>query len=130
MKETEDMLNLISDIDPSKIKGRFNKAFRILRQLMVTEADNICGKCHRRHREDKLTIHHIDGCAINWARSNLVVYCLWCHSRSHGRPIRRKFPKPTISKLYNSYTLAHPRVHETKTERFERWRQALEEVRN
>jgi len=129
MELTADMINLTSEIIPEKIEGSIGKAFTILRKQLIQEVDNHCAMCRRVYSSPNLRVHHIDGCALNWARHNLLIACKTCHHKVHGHFIRPEHKAFTADELRQSYLDAHPRENsESKTVRFEKWRKALEEV--
>ena len=111
-------------IDPLKIKGNSSVAKRILRASLIKESNYKCQECGK--KAERLEIHHLDGCGLNWKRDNLIVLCPLCHrlkSNLEGSGKRSgelritaydyfhpKFPPLNKDLLRQQYTKAHPRA--------------------
>jgi len=67
-------------IDPLTIHGTFTKAVQILRDLLKEDANYKCELCGNK-LPGNANIHHIDGCGLNWRRSNLLIICHICHHK-------------------------------------------------
>lgn len=69
------------DFDPLKVEGNHATAWAVTCRVLTIKALGACQDCGKRGK--RLSVHHIDGCALNNSLDNLIAVCPNCHGRYH-----------------------------------------------
>jgi len=72
-------------INPLTFKGSLNEAIAEVRRSMIFASNEKCWRCGKVKK--KLHMHHINGCALDWRKENLLLVCPKCHKEVQGRKI-------------------------------------------
>jgi len=78
-------------INPLKIKGSYNVAWKLVSDYMKQVCENLCQNCGIENT--KLQVHHINRCPLDNRIENLALLCPQCHQGlKHRRGVSKVEP--------------------------------------